>query len=278
MPIHRSFLPFAAIALASASLTGGCQKKAAEPSAPKQGESQKTSFPDWVGKEAPAPQGDVDQHAVEALQAMSQFLVSQPRLQLATQGTMDVVTNDGQRIQTDGSTNYKLKKPGFLISYRSDGKNRDFYYDGKQFTVYSPNLNYYATVPAPPTNREVLDTIYKKFGIRLPLEDLFRWDNSDHAERISNFRGAYDLGTVTLDGVKTTHYAFREPDVDWEVWIDDGDKPLPRKLSIVDRTDPARPAFTTRLKWTLNPSFSDKDFTYAPGPGAMRIQLAQYKG
>jgi len=46
---------------------------------------------------------------------------------------------------------------------------------------------------------------------------------------------------------------------------------------IVDRTDPARPAFTARLKWTLNPTFSESDFAFVPGADAKKIQLATYK-
>jgi hypothetical protein len=86
------------------------------------------------------------------------------------------------------------------------------------------------------------------------------------------------LGPTTIDGVKTTHYAFREPEVDWEVWIQDGNQPLPRKLSIVDRTDAARPTFTTRLSWTVNPTFNASDFTFTPGADSKKIQLATFKG
>ena len=81
-----------------------------------------------------------------------------------------------------------------------------------------------------------------------------------------------------MDGVKTTHYAFREPEVDWEVWIQDGDQPLPRKLAIVDRTDPAHPTFTSRLSWTVNPTLNDSDFTFTPGADSKKIQLATFKG
>lgn len=277
---YQSVLPrLAAIGIAAA-LVASCnqgKQQAASSSTDTNSSEASDQFPDWAAGAAPAPQAKVDQKAVQAIQDMSRYLMSLNTFQLATVGSMDVVTADGQRIQMDGTTDYKVKRPGFIISYRSDKKNRDFYYDGKQFTVYSPNLGFYGTVPAPPTNREVLDTIYNKFGIRLPLEDLFRWNDSG-AKRISNFRAAYDLGTVTLGGVKTTHYAFREPDVDWEIWIDDGAKPLPRKLSIVDRTDPARPAFTTNLKWTVNPTFNNSEFTFKPDADAKKIQLAEFKG
>ncbi|MFL6736969.1 MAG: DUF2092 domain-containing protein [Sphingomonas sp.] len=283
MTIHRSVILLAAIALPAAAMTSSCnrvgQKSGETQEANEADESPESTFPDWAANgAAPAPQAKVDQAAVQSIQGMSNYLKSLNSFRLQTVGSLDTVTADGQRIQMDGTTSYVAKKPGFVIKYVSDKKDRDFYYDGKQFTVYSPNLGFYATVPAPGTNVEVLDTIYNKYGIRLPLEDLFRWNDQTHEQRIEKFRAAYNLGTVTLDGVKTTHYAFREPDLDWEVWIDQGAKPLPRKFSIVDRTDPARPTFNTKLSWTVNPSLSASEFTFAPGPDAMKIQMADYKG
>ena len=234
------------------------------------------SFPKWAGTQgAQIPQASVDPAAVEALKKMSAYLMSLNTLQINTVGSIDMVTADGQRIQFDGSTDYMVKRPGFVIRFVSDAKSRDFYYDGRQFTLYAPNLGYYATVAAPPTNREVLDKIYEKYGIRLPLEDLFRWNDVDRAKSL---KSAMVLGPVTLDGVKTTHYAFREPQVDWEVWIQNGDQPLPRKMAIVDRTDPSHPTFTTRLNWTVNPTLKDSDFTFTPGPDAKKIELATFKG
>lgn len=255
----------------SAAVAAPAASKATKPSAAK-------NFEKWATAQlGPVKQVSVDPTAVDALKKMSQYLMSLNTLRINSVGSIDMVTADGQRIQFDGTTEYKVRKPGFAIHFVSDVKSRDFYYDGRQFTMYSPNLGYYATVAAPATNRGVLDAIYDKYGIRLPLEDLFRWNDVGN-ERSKNFKTAMVLGPVTFDGVKTTHYAFREPDVDWEIWIRDGDQPLPLKLSIVDRTDEARPTFTTRLSWTVNPTFSDSDFTFTPGPDAKKIQLATFKG
>src|SRR4029453_17348357 len=136
---------------------------------------------------------------------------------------MHAVTNDAQRIQLDGVTNYKVRRPGFVIDYSRDVKDRRFIYDGKTFTVYSPKLGFYASVPAPGTNKEVLDAIYNKFGISLPLEDLFRWGDGISADRIQSLKSAYEGGPATVDGVETAHFAYREADVDWEVWSQKGD-------------------------------------------------------
>jgi hypothetical protein len=237
-----------------------------------------TTMPQWARDDPIANEGVVEDEAIDSIKEMSNFLMSATTLGLTSQGSLDVVTNDGQRIQLDGVTTYKIRKPGFVIDYESDIKSRRFIYDGKTFTVYSPTLGFYASTPAPKTNREVLDTIYNKFGIRLPLEDLFRWGDGSHADRIQALKSAYEVGSATIDGVPTDHFAFREAEVDWEVWIQKGNQPWPRKLVIVDRTDPSRPTFTARMNWQLNPAFTDADFTFVPDANAKRIQMATYKG
>ena len=85
-----------------------------------------------------------------------------------------------------------------LIRLRgSDVKDRTFIYDGKAFTVYAPELGYYATVAAPPTIHETLDKLYSRFGLALPLEDLFRWgDATDTGDDVLD--SAFKVGPSTI--------------------------------------------------------------------------------
>jgi hypothetical protein len=253
------------------------QSSAAQ-SDPKLSRPSSTGFP-MSGMEDPiANEGIVDDAAVDALREMSEFLRTARTMEIRSEGSLDVVTANGQRIQLDGTTTYRIRRPGFVIDYNSAIKSRRFIYDGKTFTVYSPKLGYYASVPAPATNRQVLDTIYNKFGITLPLEDLFRWGEGSSAARLQELQSAYEVGTAIIGGVETDHYAFREDEVDWEVWIQRGPQPFPRKLVIVDRLDPAKPTFIAHLSWKMNPTFADSDFTFVPDANAKRIQLASYRG
>jgi hypothetical protein len=273
--------PFRALTL-GLTLTLICAQSGAAQTAPEAQPSEPqrsgVTMPRSANPDPIVTEGVIEDEAIDAIKEMSNYLMSAKTLAITSQSSLDVVTNDGQRIQLDGTTTYKARRPGFVIDYQSSIKSRRFIYDGKNFTVYSPKLGYYATVPAPGTNREVLDTIYNKFGIALPLEDLFRWGDGSNADRIQSLKSAYEVGSATIDGVETDHFAFRETDVDWEVWIQKGDQPWPRKFVIVDRTDPARPTFTARLSWQMNPAFTDADFTFVPDANAKRIQLATFKG
>jgi hypothetical protein len=217
----------------------------------------------------------VDPDSVQALKEMSAYLSTLKTVALTSNASLDVVTKEGQRVQLDGVVRYKIRRPdGFVISMVSSEKERTFYYNGKTFTVYAPKLGFYASAPAPKTIRETLDTLSTKFGIQLPLEDLFRWnDPSDNpAAKLSS---SFYVGTAMIDGVLTDHYAFRQPEVDWEIWIQQGPQALPRKVVIVDRKDPANPTYIARLSWVVSAPVSAADFTFHPTKTAKLIRLSE---
>jgi hypothetical protein len=222
---------------------------------------------------APAIVERVDPKSVEALRRMSAYLQGLPAFALTSQTSLELVLRDGQKVLVDGVARYKVRRPGgFVIDVDSNMKTRRFVYDGKQFTVFSPKLGYYATVTAPATNRETLDFLWTRFGVALPLEDLFRWSDPSGA-RDDRLQSGFRVGTVTLDGVETDQYAFREPGIDWQIWIQQGDRPVPRRVVIVDRTDQAQPAYTARLTWDVNPNFGPDEFAFHPAKGATAVRL-----
>src|SRR5215469_2947587 len=99
-----------------------------------------------------------EQDPVKALTRMSSYLRGLQSFEIKGDTTLDVVTTKGQRLQLGGNVEYKVRRPnGFRIAVTSDFMNRQFYFDGKQFTISAPQLGFYATESAPPTIREMLD-------------------------------------------------------------------------------------------------------------------------
>jgi hypothetical protein len=224
---------------------------------------------------AAATQQGVQPEALQALKAMSAYLATLSGAELTSKTSLDVVTVDGQRIQLDGTVQYKLRRPdGFSIDVSSDQMQRKYFYDGKQFTMYAPRQDFYATVSAPPTIRQTLDVLEDKFGIELPLEDLFRWNDATD-NPAEDLKSGFVVGTATIDGVETDQYAFRQADVDWQIWIQKGPQPLPLKVVIVDQTDPANPGYEARLSWNVSPTLTAADFTFQPGKDDKPIHMAE---
>jgi len=215
---------------------------------------------------------NIDPDAMEALNKMGAYLRTLKAFQVDSEVTNDEVLDDGE-IVTDIKTNTLLAvSPNLLrAELKSDEQDVFLFYDGGKFTVYGKLVNYFATVPAPATTAQLVDKVYNDYGIEIPLVDLFKWGTDDSA--IKKITSAFDAGPSTVQGITCEHYAFRQEGLDWQIWIQLGDYPLPRKFVIRTLTDDARPQHTSNLVWNLAPSYNEAAFTFDPPAGALRIPL-----
>ena len=69
------------------------------------------------------------------------------------------------------------------------------------------------------------------------------------------------------------HFAFRQPGVDWQIWIAKGEKPAPLRVVIVASDDPARPQFEADLTWDTAPQFAADTFMFTPPANAKAIPI-----
>ncbi len=218
----------------------------------------------------------IDPDAMEALNKMGAFLRGLKSFRVTGDVTTDDVLQDGQIVQNASKVDLLAAKPNRMrAEVTSDEKHRLFLYDGKNFTVWAQRVNYYATVPAPPTIGQLFTDIDEKYGIALPLIDLFKWGTDDDA--IKSITSATDIGPTTIEGVTCEQYAFRQEGIDWQIWIQLGDYPLPLKFVIRTLSDEARPQHSDTLTWNLAPSFNDAAFVFDPPHDAQRILLAEQK-
>lgn len=216
----------------------------------------------------------IDPDAMAALDKMGAYLRTLKAFQVTGAVTTEEVTTDGQKIQSSNTTTLLAEKPGHMrVEIASDKQPRLFYYDGKSFTMWAPRLKFYATVDAPPTANELAKVLEDKYDIDLPFVDLFRWGTPEsNAKAITS---ADDVGPATIDGVTCEQYAFRQDGMDWQVWIQQGDYPLPKKLVITTTSDEARPQHEAVYTWNLAPSFNDKAFAFTPPSDAKKITIAE---
>jgi hypothetical protein len=117
------------------------------------------------------------------------------------------------------------------------------------------------------------DTLESRFNLELPLVDLFRWgtDRSD----FRNITNAMVVGPSQINGMTVEQYAFRQEGMDWQIWIQQGDFPLPRKLVLTTMTDDARPQHSVVYDWNLAPSFNDAAFVFIAPDGVQHIPIAE---
>lgn len=221
----------------------------------------------------PATQADapaIDPAALAALDKMGAALRGLKQFSLTSDTSIELVLDNGQKVQLDGDVTYKVKQPNeFYAEVKSDRRQRQFYYDGNDLTVYSPRLKYYATAEGLNASlREMVLSAAQNYGIELPLVDLFTW-GTEYAPKDA-IKGALYVGAGTFEGERIDQYAFRQEGVDWQVWISQATS-LPRKLVITSLDDPAMPQYIARLNWDTKTSIPASTFSFKPPQGASKI-------
>src|SRR6185369_12350825 len=93
----------------------------------------------------------IEPQATEALQKMSRYLQSLRSFSVKAQSSTDQILVTGEKIQLDAEATVWAVRPDRLrVDSKSDRRSRQFFYDGRRFTVFGKAAGYYATVPAPP--------------------------------------------------------------------------------------------------------------------------------
>lgn len=219
----------------------------------------------------------IDPAAMKAMDAMSAYLLTLGTFRVTGEATTEQVLVTGQKIQFGGTFDILARRPNaFKIVTNSDIQNREMYYDGKTFTIFSPRSGYYADFPAASSIGLTIDKARRDYGVELPLADLFTW-GTDQTMR-SRVREAMVVRPETIGDRKCMHLAFRQEKVDWQIWIEEGARPLPCKMVITNKDDPAMPQYTAVLRWDTQATATAADLAFTPPPDAKRIKMASLGG
>ncbi|MEW9838764.1 DUF2092 domain-containing protein, partial [Mesorhizobium marinum] len=116
----------------------------------------------------------------------------------------------------------------------------------------------------------MLDEADEKYGVQLPLADLFFWGTD--RSNVKEITSAFFVGESLIAGDTCDHYAYRAPDVDFQVWIRANGDPLTCRLVITTMDDEARPEYQATLQWDLEPVLGEGMFSFAPSAGVTQIE------
>lgn len=218
----------------------------------------------------------VDPGSIEALKEMGSNLQSLKRFRVSTDLSAERVLADGQKLQHTATAALDVARPNKIRAVmRSARSERELFYDGKTVVLYMPAQKYYSTVEFAGTLGELIGRLRARFGVEVPLSDLFLWGTP--AAPVDKIESAMNAGQDFIDEDLCDHYAFRQGSMDWQIWITAGSKPLPRKIVITNRADEARPQSVSLIEWNLKPVFKDTVFSFAPPKGAQKIEIVPLK-
>ena len=221
---------------------------------------------------ATAAQAD-EAYAKTLLKKMSDYMSAQKNISFNYDTILEVVTKDKQRLALAGSGTLALTRPDKLRSTRASGfADLEMVFDGKTLTLLGKGKNIYTQVEVPGTLDDLFDTLRDKYNRPLPGADLLMSNPQD--QLMAGVTDIKDLGSGVIGGTECDHLAFRKKEVDWQIWIAQGDKPYPCRYSITSKTIAGSPQYSIQLSdFKSGDAASADDFAFNNSSNAQKIDL-----
>jgi hypothetical protein len=215
----------------------------------------------------------IEPRAIEILNSALKHLAGAASMTLRAEVINETTLPSGEKLQYPGTLEIFLRRPDRL-SYRLDSERRRVaaWYDGKQFTLLDSEKNVCASTPAPNGLNQLFDDMATRLGFRPPLSVLLR-DDSARAVAEHMESGFY-VGRGVVGGTDCHHLAFRQQNVDLQLWVAVDGPPMIRRIVVTSKTLPAAPQqIYTIAAWDFNAVLGDAVFVFEPPPGVVRCEF-----
>jgi len=221
-----------------------------------------------------APEKGTTPDPDQLVAAMCAHLKSLERFSYRAEVTDDEVYTGGKKLQFGFTTETFVERPNRLrVNAVGDLFDKQVYFDGKALTLVDPQAKVYASAEAQGDIEAALAKAAGQLRFRVPLGDL---SSPKLCEHMGKGQGhALYVGPAKVGGVATEHLAFDRADLQYQLWITTGDKPLPVKILVNQKNLPTAPQWTAVLSdWKTAPKFKPDTFTFTPAPGLKQIKFA----
>ncbi|WLT38717.1 DUF2092 domain-containing protein [Synechocystis sp. B12] len=230
------------------------------------------AFP--VLSQTPIPQTEAPARTTDQLvDQVCGFIQSQKTFSVDMAITYDELLEIGSKVQYSANQALLVAKPNRLRSdYVGDERVTNFYYDGKNFTLQAPNLGFYNTKPAPDTLDGVLDQIDSKYGITLPMSNLFASDPCEDLK--AETESSFFVGNNLVGNEETYQILLQGENRDFQMWISQGEQPVLKKAIITYKDLPGEPQYTVVFSnWNFQPELPSSAFTFTPAKDDVMVEF-----
>ncbi len=213
----------------------------------------------------------IDADATRILQSMSAYVAQTRAFSINADIDLEVVTRDAEKLQISSFATIEVQRPNqFAIRRQGLVADTEFLFDGRTLTLHSKRLNVYTQIPVNGTIDDAIRTYEWETGLPAPGADLLFAD--PYAVLSDGVKSSTYLGTTFIDGIECHHLAFREDEVDWQIWIQVGERPLPMKYVITSKWQTGAPEYSIRLRdWNTSPQINASRFTFSAPAGARQL-------
>jgi hypothetical protein len=220
---------------------------------------------------APAGVQAQGKDAKSILKSMSDYVGGQKTIELTFDSDIEVITPQLEKIQFTNSGEALLSRPDKLRAHRVGGyADVALFFDGKTVSVLGKHINGYAQFDAPGSVDQLIEALRAGHGIALPGGDLLL--SNSYEVLVAGVKEAKHIGRGVIDGRECEHLAFRNFDTDWQIWVEVGENPIPRKFVITSKTLNNAPQYTVRVKsWKTGVQPAQDAFAFVPPTGAKKL-------
>jgi hypothetical protein len=207
------------------------------------------------------------------LKTMADYVSRQDNLSLKYDTDIEVVTPAVEKIQFSASGDVTMSRPNkFRVSRTGGYADVELISDGANVTVYDRGGNRFAQVPGSGSFDQAVDKLRSDASLELPGADLLL--SKPYEELMSGVLEAKHIGRGVVEGVECEHLAFRNLDIDWQIWVEVGERPVPRKYVITSKAVGAAPQYTLRLRdWKTGVTPAPDAFAFKPPAGSSGVAI-----
>ena len=214
-----------------------------------------------------------DGSALNILKTMTEYVSKQGSLSVKYDSDVEVVSPSLQKIQFSASGEVSLSRPDKFRATRTGGyADVEIISDGSTVTVHDRDAKRFAQIAAAADFDKLVEKLRTDSILEIPGADLLA---SNAFEALSSeVLESKVVGSGIVDGVLCDHLAFRNAETDWQIWIESGERPLPRKYVITSKTFVTAPQYSLRLRDWKAGDVGGKAFEFAPPSGSTRVEIA----
>jgi len=221
--------------------------------------------------EQAAPEKEPDPLVI--LKAACGYLQNLKQFSFHSEVIDEQVYYQGKKLQYGIEMDTFVKRPdGLRVNAVGDIVNRQFFFNGKTITLYDKDAKIFATMDVPPDIEAALEKAHKEFGVRVALTDLASPELWNLVSK--KIEHSLYVGMSYVRGVPCHHLAFDNSDVNFQVWIDAGVKPLPRKIVLNYKKLEGSPEWTAYLShWKTRAQLANAMFDFVPPSGVEKVKF-----
>ncbi len=215
---------------------------------------------------------EVEPKADNILKEMSSYLGKLEQFSFHVDAEYDD-ERSGRWVEFASSSDIYVRRPDGVRSIRRGDKgDAQAFFDGQDLVIYSPKEGFYSKDSIPGDIPTMLDFANNELNLTLPVADFLFPDS--YEVLTADLKNGFYVGRHAIEGIPCHHLSFvQNSGIEWQIWVEDGEAPRPRKIVIRHANEPGVPRYDAVFSnWDTTTPIARDSFTFIPPADAYEIQ------